>query len=125
MKHIQKKTLQYRRRQRRVRAKVRGTDTRPRLTIFRSLKHISVQLIDDEARRTIIAASDRDVASHAKSTKKQSGKTAKTAALVGALIAERSREKNISHAVFDRGGYRYHGAVASVAEAARKGGLNL
>ena len=106
----------------RVRAKVCGTRERPRLSIFRSLRHIRVQLIDDTAGHTIVSASDRDIPGR---KKKAGGKTVKAAALVGALIAERGRERNISHAVFDRGGYRYHGAVASVAEAARKGGLTV
>ncbi len=122
MNHTEEKRSQYARRKKRVRAKVMGTSERPRLSVFRSLRHVSVQLIDDTEGRTIASASDREIGSTNK--KKTGGKTA-AAALVGALIAERGLEKKINSAVFDRGGRRYHGAVAAVAEAARKGGLNL
>lgn len=110
-----------------MRAKVAGTGERPRLSVFRSLRHISVQLIDDTEGRTIASASDHEagLARQSGSAKKKTGGKTAAAALVGALIAERGLEKKINRAVFDRGGRRYHGAVRAVAEAARKGGLNL
>lgn len=103
----------------RIRAKIRGTASRPRLSVFRSNRYLLVQLIDDMAGRTLAAASVREIK-----------KTAKTGRVVmatrlGALIAERAGKQHITQAVFDRGGYQYHGAVRAVAEAARAGGLNL
>ena len=123
MNHTQEKRLKETRRHKRVRAKIKGSAERPRLSVFRSGRHIAVQLIDDGAGRTIIAASDRDVNTDGK--KKISGKNNAASALVGALIAERALEKKINRAVFDRGSYQYHGAVKTVAEAARKEGLTL
>lgn len=99
------------RRGQRVRTRVRGTAERPRLTVFRSLRQISVQLIDDRSGHTIAAARGK--------------KSGASASEVGALIARKGLEKKINRAVFDRGGYRYHGTVRAVAEAVRKGGLAL
>ena len=109
------------RRHRRVRAKIAGTGERPRLSVFRSSRHISVQLIDDVSGRTVASARDTE----ADGTKKAGGKGVLVAGAVGELIAVRAQEKKITHAVFDRAGYRYHGAVKAVAEGARKGGLIL
>ena len=109
------------RRHRRVRAKIAGTGERPRLSVFRSSRHISAQLIDDRVGRTIAAARDTE----ADRAKKAGGKSALLAGAVGELIAVRAREKKITHAVFDRAGYRYHGSVKALAEGARKGGLIL
>lgn len=107
-------------RHRRVRAKVSGTAEKPRLNVFRSVKHIYVQLIDDDAGVTLLSASSVDP-----SLREQSGGNIEGAKAVGALIAARAKEKGISRVVFDRGGYKYHGRVKSLAEAAREGGLEF
>ena len=106
----------------RIRNKVRGTAERPRLCVTRSLKYISVQLIDDEAGATIAAASSRegDVKGKAKSAANKAA-----AVKVGALIAERAIGKGISAVVFDRGGHLYHGNVKALADAAREKGLKF
>ena len=107
---------------RRIRGKVKGPAARPRLCVTRSLKYISVQLIDDEAGATIACASSREGDVRGK------GKSAanKTAAVkVGALIAERAIGKGISAVVFDRGGHLYHGNVKALADAAREKGLKF
>jgi large subunit ribosomal protein L18 len=105
-------------RKRRIRAKISGTATRPRLAVFRSLSGISVQAIDDVAGRTIAAASLRELGKGAKNT------TA-GALEVGKLIAKKCADLKVAEAVFDRAGYRYHGKVKAVAEGAREGGLAL
>lgn len=109
-----------RRRHRRIRAKIFGTATRPRLCVFRSLKHIYCQLIDDEKGKTLIAASDLEL----KKTKKKRTKKEKAFG-VGKLIAEKALKKKITQVVFDRGGYAYHGRVKALAEGAREGGLQF
>ena len=119
-----KKTRAERRaaRHRRVRRKVHGTSERPRLNVFRSLKHIYAQVIDDNAGHTICAASTLSPDLREKTeglTKKDQAK------LVGLKIAELCKEKNITRVVFDRGGYKYHGRVAALAEGAREGGLEF
>ncbi|MFA5308354.1 MAG: 50S ribosomal protein L18 [Dehalococcoidales bacterium] len=110
------------RRHSRVREKIAGTETRPRLCIFRSLNHIYAQVIDDLQGRTLAAASTLD-ADVKKDTKKKN-KTSE-AELVGTLLAKRAAEKGISLVAFDRGGFKYHGRVKALAEAARKGGLKF
>jgi len=110
------------RRHERVRKRVSGTDARPRLCVFRSLKHIYVQLIDDGSGQTIAAASTLDDEIETDlADKNKRGK----AELVGALVAKRAKEKGINQVVFDRGGYRYHGRVKALADAARKAGLRF
>jgi large subunit ribosomal protein L18 len=104
------------RRHGRVRKKVSGTSSRPRLAVFRSNRHIYVQLIDDVQAVTIAAASDAEV--------KGADKT-KRAKAVGELIAGRAKEAGVDAAVFDRGGRLYHGRVAALAEGAREGGLQI
>jgi large subunit ribosomal protein L18 len=101
----------------RVRRKVVGTAERPRLAVYRSNRHIYAQLIDDDASRTLAAASDAEVESG-------DGKT-EAAKAVGALIAERARASGIERVVFDRGGRLYHGRVAALAEGAREKGLQI
>jgi len=110
------------RRRRRVRKKALGTPQRPRLSVYRSAAHIYAQIIDDLAGRTLASASTRDrlVADPLKST---GNRTA--AAAVGQAIAERARAAHIERVVFDRGGYKYHGRVRELAEAARKAGLDF
>ena len=101
----------------RVRAKITGTQARPRLNVFRSLSHIYVQLIDDEHGKTLAAASSKELRS--KGPKKQ------IAAEVGKLAAEKAIIAGIKKAVFDRGGYQYHGRVKELADAARAAGLEF
>lgn len=110
------------RRHRRVRKKVAGTAERPRLAVYRSNRHMVAQVIDDSAGQTLAAASTVEPALKSAATGK--GKSG-AAAQVGRLVAERAKEKGISKVVFDRGGSRYHGRVAALADAAREAGLEL
>ncbi len=110
------------RRQRRVRKKVIGTTERPRLAVFRSNKHTSVQLVDDSKGHTLAAASTYESA--AATSDGGSGSVA-AAQVVGRLIGERATAAGIDTVVFDRGGNRYHGRVAALAEAAREAGLKF
>ena len=114
--------LHRRRIHRRVRLKVSGTAERPRLCVFRSSTHLYAQVIDDAAGRTLVAASSVD-----KETRKQiqGGGNVAAAKIVGQAVAARARAKGISQVVFDRGGYRYHGRVKALAEAAREAGLKF
>lgn len=107
---------------RRVRGRVSGTAERPRLAVFRSLKHIYAQAIDDCAGNTLAAASTLDAECRAKTPH---GGNVKGAVIVGEAIATRLLASGVKAVVFDRGGYRYHGRVKALAEAARKGGLNF
>jgi large subunit ribosomal protein L18 len=110
------------RRHERVRKRVHGTKIRPRLAVFRSLKHIYAQVIDDEQGHTLAAASTLE----AELTNQvgDGGKTSQ-AKIVGALVAQRAQAKGITKVVFDRGGYQYHGRVRALAEAARGAGLEF
>jgi large subunit ribosomal protein L18 len=103
-------------RRRRVRAKVRGTAQRPRISVFRSNRGVFVQLIDDDAGRTIAAVNWTE-------PELRSLKPLEQAKRAGALLAERATAAGIERAVFDRGGYQYHGRVQAIAEGAREGGL--
>jgi large subunit ribosomal protein L18 len=105
-------------RQRRIRAKIFGDAKKPRLSVYRSLKHISAQLINDQVGKTIVAASDLEV-------KSKKGAKIDKAKEVGLLIAHKALEKKISQAVFDRSGFKYHGRIKAVAEGAREGGLKF
>lgn len=110
------------RRQRRIRATISGTAERPRLNVFRSLKNVYVQVIDDDAGHTLAAASTLEEAL----APELEGKTKKQqATVVGRVIAERALDAGVTEVVFDRGGYPYHGRVRAVAEAAREGGLKF
>ena len=100
----------------RVRNKISCTPERPRLVVFRSLKHIYAQLVDDTANRTIATVSDLNI---------EQGKKSERAAEVGKQIAERAKSAGITRVVFDRAGYRYHGRIKAVADGARKGGLEF
>jgi large subunit ribosomal protein L18 len=106
----------------RVRKKIEGTTARPRLNIFRSSKHMYAQLIDDTTGITIVAASTQD-----KELKSEigNGGNVEAARKVGALIAQRAKEKGLDKVVFDRGGYLYHGRVQALADAAREAGLEF
>ncbi|MCI0684365.1 MAG: 50S ribosomal protein L18 [Gemmataceae bacterium] len=110
------------RRRRHVRRQIVGTPERPRLTVFRSSKHIYAQLIDDLEGVTLAAASSR--ATEAK-TDKVYGGNIKAAEVIGMKIAEAAKAKGITKVAFDRGHYRYHGRVKALADAARKGGLQF
>ena len=106
----------------RVRKKISGTPERPRLNVFRSLKHIYAQIIDDTTGTTLVAASTVDKELKGKLT---SGSNKEAAREVGKLIASKAAEKGIKQVVFDRGGYLYHGRVKELAEGAREGGLEF
>lgn len=110
------------RRHLRVRKRVHGTPERPRLNVYRSLNEIYAQLIDDEGGRTIAAASTLDAELRSKC---EGLRKIEQARLVGELIAKRAAEKGVKQVVFDRGGYRYHGRVRALAEAAREAGLEF
>ena len=107
-------------RHRRVRKNVAGTAERPRLAVFRSNRHIVAQVIDDISGRTVAAASTLEA-----EVRQGGPANTEAAAKVGRLVAERAKAAGIEKVVFDRGGFRYHGAVAAVADAAREGGLEL
>ncbi|MBZ4645217.1 MAG: large subunit ribosomal protein [Petroclostridium sp.] len=109
------------RRHERVRKRVFGTAERPRLNVYRSLKNIYAQIIDDEAGTTLVAASTLDEALK----DLPYGGNKEAAREVGKLVAKKALEKGITKVVFDRGGYLYHGRVAELAEGAREGGLEF
>lgn len=125
MKIIRFKTKKEKRERRhlRVRASVAGTALRPRLSVFRSNKHIVAQLINDEIGQTLVSASSAE--SKGVKNKKGDFVKIKQSEEVGQLLAEKAKAKKISQAVFDRGGYRYTGRVKAVAEGARTGGLEF
>ncbi len=104
-------------RHRRIRAKISGTKSAPRLCVFRSNKHIYAQIIDDQSRKILCAASDKTIAAKGKKTDK--------ATEVGKEIAKLAVAKKIDKVVFDRGGFQYHGRIKALAEGARNGGLKF
>jgi len=104
---------------RRIRRKVRGSGERPRLALYRSLNHISAQVVDDQLGQTIVSASTTE-----KDLRGTTGGNIEAARRIGKAIAERALEKGISSVVFDRGGYLYHGRIKALTEAAREAGLN-
>ncbi|MDQ1684323.1 MAG: large subunit ribosomal protein [Frankiaceae bacterium] len=108
------------RRHLRVRKKVHGSAMRPRLVVSRSTRHIYVQVVDDAAARTLVSASTLD-----EGIRGGAGDKKALAAAVGKLVAERAKAAGIDKVVFDRGGHRYHGRVAALADAAREGGLEF
>jgi len=110
-------------RQARVRKRVRGTDQRPRLTVFRSLKHIYAQVISDESGRTLASASSMSAELRTKLGSKSGNKDA--AREVGQLVARLARDAGVEAVIFDRNGFLYHGRVRTLAEAAREGGLQF
>lgn len=109
-----------RKRHARIRLRLEGTPVRPRLSVFRSLNHIYAQVIDDASGSTLAAASTLEA-----EVRSGSGPKSAAAAVVGRLVAERARAAGISQVVFDRAGFRYHGRVKSLAEAARAAGLDF
>jgi len=117
-----KKQKQRERIKRRVRSRIFGTSERPRLTVFRSLRYIYAQVIDDERQQTVVAAStlQKELRGRLKSTK-----NIEAAKEVGRLIAKRALEAGVKRVVFDRGAYRYHGRIKALADAARETGLQF
>lgn len=109
------------RRHRRVRKKITGTTARPRLAVYRSNKHITIQVIDDLVGRTLASASTVEPDQR----KLGSGATVEAAQRIGTLVAERAKAAGIKEVVYDRGGFLYHGRVAAAAEAAREAGLEF
>jgi large subunit ribosomal protein L18 len=122
MDHCKQLVRQRRRRAFRVRKRIRGTPERPRLSVARSHKHISAQIVDDLSARTLAAASSLD---KALAGKLKSGSNQTAAEAVGKAIAERAAAAGIKAVCFDRGPYRYHGRVAALAKAARESGLSF
>ena len=122
MDHQRHKHTRQLRRRRHVRSKVQGSAERPRLTVFRSSKHIYAQLVDDLSGVTLAAASSNNAVMR-KSLKY--GGNVKAATSVGSALAEAAKGKGISKVAFDRGHYRYHGRIKALADAARKGGLQF
>ncbi|MCX7778976.1 MAG: 50S ribosomal protein L18 [Patescibacteria group bacterium] len=128
---MKRKDQRKERRHRRVRAKIFGTKNRPRLSVFRSLKHIYAQIINDEVGNTLVAASDLEFRKSkplvkSKKIKEEKGMKAGKIAVayqVGKLIAEKALKKKIKKVVFDRGGFKYHGRIKALADGARDGGL--
>jgi large subunit ribosomal protein L18 len=110
------------RRRLRVRKKVKGTADRPRLAVYKSLNHIYAQIVDDDAERTLVAASSlsKEIRAEIKS-----GGNVEAARVIGGLIARRALEKNIRKLVFDRGGYVYHGRLKALADAVRAAGIEF
>jgi large subunit ribosomal protein L18 len=109
----------------RIRKRMRGTTERPRLSVFRSVSHIYVQVIDDSAGQTVASASSIETTLKGKMDKDARAGNRKGAELVGKTIAERLKEKGITRVIFDRNGFLYHGRVRAVAEAARAAGLEF
>jgi large subunit ribosomal protein L18 len=109
----------------RIRKKMTGTAQKPRLSVFRSVSHIYVQVIDDMSGQTLASASTVDAKVKGTMSKGVAGGNIKGAELIGSTIAERLKEKGITKVVFDRNGFLYHGRVRAVAEAARSAGLEF
>ena len=109
----------------RIRKRVRGTEARPRLTVFRSVAHIYVQVVDDSAGTTLAAASSVEPALKGSLPKEATGGNVAGARVIGRTIAERLLEKGVKQVVFDRNGFLYHGRVKAVADAAREAGLEF
>lgn len=106
------------RRKARIRGKISGTAQRPRLSVYRSSRYISAQIIDDQAARTLVAASEKELA-------KAQGTKSERAKLVGKLLAQKAVKEKITTVRFDRNGYTYHGRVQALADGAREGGLQF
>jgi large subunit ribosomal protein L18 len=106
---------QRKRRHRRVRGRISGTAERPRLVVYRSLKHIYAQIVDDSTQRTLLTVTDRALP----------GRKSERSVAVGKLVAEKAKAAGIARVVFDRAGYQFHGRVKAVADGARDGGLEF
>ncbi len=123
MHRIRRKVKLANKRRLRVRRKLKGTAERPRLSVYRSLQHVYCQLIDDEAGKTLVSSSTVQLVKGGESIEKCGNRDA--AAKIGKDIAEKAKAAGITKVVFDRGPYRYHGRVQSLADAAREGGLQF
>ena len=120
------KNINRRRRKTKARKKIIGTKSRPRISVYRSLKHIYAQLIDDEKSSTLVSASDLELVEKKARPKKEKGKSKTSVSFeVGKLLAEKAKKKNIKRVIFDRGGFKYHGRIKSLADGAREGGLEF
>jgi large subunit ribosomal protein L18 len=120
MDHMKAKRKQQERRRFRVRNKIHGTAERPRLSVYRSNKHIYAQLINDESGQTLAAAG-----TNGKESAIKYGGNVKAAAAIGKALAEAAKAKGVTKAAFDRGHYKYHGRIKALADAAREGGLQF
>ena len=120
MERIRVKQVRRTRRKRSIRRRLFGLPDRPRLSVFRSSKHIYAQLIDDLSGRTLAAASSVD-----KGARQSNGGNCEAAAAVGKVLADRAKAAGIERAIFDRSGYRFHGRVKALAEAVREGGVKI
>ncbi len=123
MKKLKSRKIARTRRKKRIRKHIHGTAERPRLAVFRSLKHIYAQLIDDTANRTLFSVSD--LSPKVKTEIKEKATKSEKSVLVGKYLTEKALAKKIRRAVFDRSGFKYHGRVKLLAEAAREAGLEL
>ena len=127
------KSQKFERRRARTRAKIFGISSIPRLSVFRSLKNISCQLIDDEEKKTLVAANEKEIKKLRKEENKdqksdgENKMTTKVAVAfeVGKILAKKALEKNIKKCVFDKSGYKYHGRIKALADGAREGGLKF
>lgn len=115
-----RKTDQREKRHRRIKRRIIGNNSRPRLSIFRSLQHLYLQLVDDRCHKSLLGLSDLNLPEAMKIKK-----PVEKASALGALLAAKARASGVTKIVFDRSGYRYHGRVKALAEAARKGGLSF
>lgn len=111
------KTIARKNRHRRIRAKINGTEKKPRLVVYRSLNYHYAQIIDDEKGKVVVSASDQK--------EKKQGKKIDMAKKIGEMLAKKAKEKGIEYCIFDRNGYKYHGRVKALAEGAREGGLKF
>ena len=109
----------------RVRKKIYGVNAKPRLSVFRAIKHIYAQLIDDNKGETLVSASSLDAEIISGSSSSGNSNKMEIAKQVGELLAQRAKDKKIKSVVFDRGGYKFHGRVKALAEAVRDGGLKF
>lgn len=117
-------------RHKRIRAKIQGTANIPRLSVFRSNKHIYVQLINDVSGKTLLSVSDKEIKFSAskksdKGGKNENGRKISVAKEAGILVGEKAKKAGIKEVIFDRGGFKYHGRIKAVAEGAREGGLKF
>lgn len=115
------------RRKQRVRKKIFGTPERPRLSVYKSCKHIYAQIIDDTVGKTLVSASSlsKEIRERIKEIKEKGGSKTEIAKIVGELVAKKALEKGIKKVCFDRGGFKYHGRIKALADAARSSGLEF
>lgn len=125
MARTKKKRMGHLRRRRRVRRKISGTESRPRLSVFRSLKHIYAQLINDEGDKGSVTVAEASTLSPELRDTLSNGGNIQAAESVGALIAQKAKQREIEVVVFDRGGHLYHGRIKALAEAAKAEGLKF